>query len=72
MELPWTHFMAATQYYTSFVMIWYPTRRCATQLWNNNDTNRMELLLFVVAHYLTYVDSPLGLGLGILHALTLN
>jgi hypothetical protein len=37
-----------------------------------NNTIRMEPLPFLVAQYLTWLDSHLGLGLGFLHASTPN
>jgi len=60
------------QYPNSFVMLQYPTLKCSTQLWNNNNIIRMEPLPILVAQYLKWHDSRLGLRLGILHTSTLD
>jgi hypothetical protein len=41
--------MVATRSSTSSILLQYPTPKCSTQLWNNNNTIRMEPLPFLVA-----------------------
>jgi len=45
--------MAATRSSTSFAFLQNPTPKYSTQLWNNNNTIKVEPLQFLVAQYLT-------------------
>jgi hypothetical protein len=49
---------------TSFVLLQNLTPKFSSQIWNKNNAIRMKPLPFLVAHYLTCLDTHLGLRLG--------